>query len=590
MKMKVAKRALSVFLCFLMVAMLPFNVFAATVSFNEEIVPTIVILDFDDNGLYADPESVNPEKMFPPELDLNTMFLETLVTYTAGVSQGEYAQTTLAIFPKLVGLLNVLRCNHDGSSLLNVGPMSRNGEPVKNFERNQILMDAIVGDLAQMVVEEIGSENTYVFSYDWRLDPLVNAKELRDVVKKIKSDTGSSQVSILSEGMGGIVASTYLTKYAAINNYADIKNYVTVNSGAMGSTLIGDLYTGKLDFDPNGIVRFTNDYADNVPMAAITWLVNHIMRDEGGQMEFALKFDAYLIAEKHNIYNTYLRDIFNKIPGLWALVPYETYDEALTFMYPERGEKYEVIHPGLLETMNEYHEIQRMAPDTLINAQEAGVQMAVVSSYGMQPIPVTDYATVESGDRFVDARYSSFGAYTAFLNNEWVGRGLYRQICQDGHDHRNKSQNIAIGYSVDASTCALPENTWMIYGMKRGYWDYTSDSQYYFIIWLITAAEQRTVWDSYYYPQFMNYNRFSVPGNLYNRSQSEEKRFQMKGDVNLDGLVTAVDARLALRHSASLIRLTRRRFDNADLNDDGKVTAAEARKILRVSAKLEQFD
>lgn len=63
----------------------------------------------------------------------------------------------------------------------------------------------------------------------------------------------------------------------------------------------------------------------------------------------------------------------------------------------------------------------------------------------------------------------------------------------------------------------------------------------------------------------------------------------IKGDVNLDGKVTAEDARLALRQSAKLENLTGLSFKAGDLNGDGSITSGEARTILRVSAKLENF-
>lgn len=59
------------------------------------------------------------------------------------------------------------------------------------------------------------------------------------------------------------------------------------------------------------------------------------------------------------------------------------------------------------------------------------------------------------------------------------------------------------------------------------------------------------------------------------------------GDVNLDGKITAADARLALRHSAQLQVLTGVQFINADVIVDGTVKANDARLILRVSAQLD---
>lgn len=60
-----------------------------------------------------------------------------------------------------------------------------------------------------------------------------------------------------------------------------------------------------------------------------------------------------------------------------------------------------------------------------------------------------------------------------------------------------------------------------------------------------------------------------------------------KGDINMDGKVNAADARLALRISASLEKLTDEILEIGDMTGDNKLTAADARKILRKSAKLE---
>jgi len=57
------------------------------------------------------------------------------------------------------------------------------------------------------------------------------------------------------------------------------------------------------------------------------------------------------------------------------------------------------------------------------------------------------------------------------------------------------------------------------------------------------------------------------------------------GDVNSDGKITAVDARIALRISAKLERSLN--SSAADADGNGYITASDARTILRASAKLE---
>lgn len=62
------------------------------------------------------------------------------------------------------------------------------------------------------------------------------------------------------------------------------------------------------------------------------------------------------------------------------------------------------------------------------------------------------------------------------------------------------------------------------------------------------------------------------------------------GDVDLDGKVTASDARLALRRAVNLDDgLTAGQIAHADVDLDGAVTAADARVILRVAVGLEVF-
>ncbi len=62
---------------------------------------------------------------------------------------------------------------------------------------------------------------------------------------------------------------------------------------------------------------------------------------------------------------------------------------------------------------------------------------------------------------------------------------------------------------------------------------------------------------------------------------------KFKYDVNLDGFVTAFDARLALRASARIDDLYGKQHYAADVNRDQMITAADARLILRKAAKLD---
>ena len=60
-----------------------------------------------------------------------------------------------------------------------------------------------------------------------------------------------------------------------------------------------------------------------------------------------------------------------------------------------------------------------------------------------------------------------------------------------------------------------------------------------------------------------------------------------QGDINLDGKISAADARIALRISAKLEQADEMQLRYGDMNGDKVITAADARIILRKSAQLE---
>jgi hypothetical protein len=62
------------------------------------------------------------------------------------------------------------------------------------------------------------------------------------------------------------------------------------------------------------------------------------------------------------------------------------------------------------------------------------------------------------------------------------------------------------------------------------------------------------------------------------------------GDVDFDGYVTAIDARLVLRCATALEAFTPEQILVADVDGVNGVTALDARKILRVATKLESFE
>lgn len=61
----------------------------------------------------------------------------------------------------------------------------------------------------------------------------------------------------------------------------------------------------------------------------------------------------------------------------------------------------------------------------------------------------------------------------------------------------------------------------------------------------------------------------------------------LRGDADGDGEVSPGDARLILRHSLSLEKISAKLLNNADIDGDGEISSSDARRALRISTSLE---
>lgn len=72
-------------------------------------------------------------------------------------------------------------------------------------------------------------------------------------------------------------------------------------------------------------------------------------------------------------------------------------------------------------------------------------------------------------------------------------------------------------------------------------------------------------------------------------SAKEPEKEPEKGDVNGDGIVSAEDARLALRAAVGLENLNADQKKAADMNNDGEITAEDARDILNKAVESPEY-
>lgn len=485
---KTIKRIMSVILAAVMLfgcASAAFAVYGC----NCGTSPLIVVSGMAAWPLVQDKGTENEKQVFAPD----TESILKLVGEIAGplalfAVNKDYNKLGDSLIPAVKELLEPLACNADGSSKYNITtniyPESMASYP--EFANNTEFT-ANEPAVVREAVEKIGADHVYYFNYDWRLDPMDHAKELRKYVEKAKAETGHDKVNLAGASMGGTIIASYLAMYGS----DDIDNFTMLSSAFTGTSIVGNLYNGRLEINKDGLVRILKEV---VGVEAVNILFDAL--DKAGVFDILVNFADSLFANlQERIYDEVFQDTFITMPGIWDLIALEDYEDAKAYLLDPRTDA------NLIARVDNYHyNVQAKLPELLKEAMENGVKVNVVSHYNMQGVPITPSYN-EQNDNVIDTKYTSGYAVCAYLDETLPAD--YKQqntVCQDAtHNH------ISADRIIDASTCLLPEQTWFLKNQKHvGYMYHTELMD--FILMLCLGDIQYTVDNTQQYSQFMEVN------------------------------------------------------------------------------------
>ncbi len=430
-----------------------------TVAFaQDEYVPAIHVKGMGNTNLIMDMGLETEKQVFgAEEEDMNTMIenlVFPLVLFLLGGSEERFAESLVkAVTP----VFEYIKYDANGNSAYNV---SIEEEPEIEWDYSS-------------------------FTYDWRADPMVVADELNEFIEKVKAHYGCQKVTLIAESMGGVMTSAYIYKYG----YSDLHAVIYRSTAMYGLTLIGELYTGKFDFEAKSLAQYVNNFMLGESSQQV--VIRSLIKNLAPLLVSPLinKVDRFFENESEYIYNEFLIDIFGYLPGLWSFVPSEYYEEAKTFMLDENE------NAELIEKIDVYQYEVRPSINSTIKAMEAdGVIVAFISHYGFSAIPATESKAYMS-DALIDTKFTSGGAVCSDYGAT-LGDG-YTQAVNDEHNH------ISPDGMIDASTCLLPEKTWFVKGMLHTWY---SDDYCDLFAYILQQKGEATVHSDPRFPQFLMNN------------------------------------------------------------------------------------
>ena len=597
--LKICKRAVAVLLCLAVSAALP--LFAAAVTVSE--TPIIYIADVDDIDLYENPDTLRQNLVFGLHSDAFRsacvkMMSTLVISGNTGIS---------GALPEIVSNLNLIfspiACNASGQSKNPAVGVLNYDLPISQYPDDAINTPVITA-IADAVSAKTDKNHFYVFLYDWRLDPTENGALLRQFIDNVLSSSRSDKVSLIGAGYGGVVANAYL--YGNRSHAAQrVDSCVFLNAPLMGNALIGDFMKGKVvktaqdnnDISSNmhtisgqergdAMLRYMKDDPNNI-ISSLTqsvlgsslggqilgvfakYLLLEVIQSEGSDAKLAKLYNNFVLLEGDTVYDQCLREYLRTMPGLWALVPTKDFAAAADFLYGD-----EFVNYDFVKRLTNARAVTDNTAQTLKYAQADGIKTYVVANYGRQILPGT-ISIDDLSDGIESTKYASAGAITAECGKEWQ-----MQInCTNASHHHLSPDN-----DIDASTCALPENTWFIKDLKHMDFQYKTTAE--LIAWMVTSSTQRNVWETEDYPQFLSYSKSHKSISPYSSNADVVGTDQLLGDTDKDGAITSADARTILRYAVQLETPTKLMRIVADVDGDGQILPADARLVLRYSVGL----
>ena len=339
----------------------------------------------------------------------------------------------------------------------------------------------------------------YWFYYDWRLDPIESAGELKSYIDDILASTFCTEVGIVASCLGTNVVTAYLAVYPE-HAAQHIRGVAFDGSVVGGAEMLSEAISGKFNIDAAAINRTLKD-CGAIGMFDIDGFINTTleMLDRTGVLDTVIGKGKDWIYYKlvEGVTSALALSTFYTWPNYWACVSPQDYDTAMQYVFGPDGSEKRIEYAGLISKLENYNVVVRQRiPEILTSTVANGVNFGVISKYGFQTLPICETNYLVS-DQFASVGRTSFGATTGTIYNDLsdeyiasrVEAGFGKYISPDGQ--------------IDASTCLFPDSTWFIKGSSHSNW---SDWELRLLYDIASSEQKVTIENSCWPSQFVVYS------------------------------------------------------------------------------------
>jgi hypothetical protein len=277
----------------------------------------------------------------------------------------------------------------------------------------------------------------------------------------------------------------YLNEYK--DSLDDIDSVLLCVPSVGGINFFGEIFSGKLTIDPIALIKFIEGKFSLPEVALALQILN-----KADLLPVILEC-LMIPALKATVYDALMqivKDVVAPLPAAWTCVQEDDVISSLTYIFGENYNDKNHESAKLISKIKYYHEtVKTERYNILEEAAESGLKMNIICKYGNPPVPVSEDGNF-AGDGIVELPIASFGATCVGHNKK-----LPSDYVQQNYSEYNL---ISTDGTVDASTGALPFNTWYIKGLEHG-----GKNEAYFKLIDAIVYEDLDVFKNEKYPQFL---------------------------------------------------------------------------------------
>lgn len=447
------KRAISLILCLAMLA----GATAVTCYANEGDkcdcgnCPLIVLPGINHSPTYLYDENDQPvldsngDQIGGTLLILNTADLlkcipKVLFSLLATIATQHNILLDKVAYETAAAAFSIQKCDENGNYVNNLKTQRWN-YPLSQMTEDEVAWVYRMVPM-QKIVNEIGADHTYFYTFNLVGDPMQSAKELDEYIQMVKEQTGHSKVNLLPVSLGGTILTAYLDAYG----HKDINSIVGVVACLDGTDIVADMMAR--DFN------ISDEYLHHEYIATIMkeengrgtlgYLINcilHILPQAG--------FNALLTGAMSGLLDTMVLNC----PQMWAMVP--------SYRYDALAARYLSAKPELKAKTDRFQQARLNLKQNILDAVADGVKVNFISGSGLAfGEKMYSFFSIMSSSGKVNSDGIINLSSTALGTTGTVGGEKITKQAHDNPDYPGYSYLSPDG-TIDISTAVLPDNTWV---------------------------------------------------------------------------------------------------------------------------------